>query len=825
MFALLLAASLALPPVVADPRQGPSDYCLAGNEPDRRPAGVLVPLSADPARVNQHLLETLVAWSARGVPVLSLGGMPPAPLLPYLDGAILEPAPPLSLLPDLRRQLGGLPVLLPAADAAQAVAALAAGAAGVMMPVPPARWREELGGLVEEAKPAQVAGEPLATALRTADLATVVGLPAGFAGGEVVLPSDWYASARLVSRETVELGLVRRAGTARVAVPAAPEGGLVVVRRPASGGGPVELVDVAGARLPSAAEVLARHQRTVAWQERIVRRWRAVQRLLVRVYVTELSRSFEVVLEGPVFHAVGVGTDWEITRAWVDGVAWDPDDLPDLPLLEPQRPPVPPLALRVEPSWRYELVGVAERGGRPCYALAFRDAGGEGATRGGTAFIDTESFALVELEERAEKLPGEVRATQSVSTLAPVMVGEEAVWLPRRVVADDLLAVFGGAATVHRELTLADFVGEPEDFETQRAAAYARSHRMLRDAPDGVVPLLPDGKGGRTVGSGHQVSQRFVLAGVLWDPGLEFPVPFGGLQIQDFDFRGRGEHLRALVAGVVNDAAWSRPGGSVEMTARAFLQLYPFSSSVWVAGEEREGEKVAVLRQRLGIGMARTVGATRVLLDLGVDRWDFRRTEDTAVAFVLPRDTFEGIARLETQTVVGATAVTLAGEAGRRADWEAWGMHAEHAPQRSWRRGQIGIVRETTPFPLAKLNLRAQLLAGSNLDRFSAPSPGRFGGVQVRGIASARVTPERLALVGGSLALPVGPRLRVEVGADAAWAWEERSGYDGRSLAGIGVGISAKGPWQTILEASVSYPVSTPGDRGVAFELFLLRPL
>jgi hypothetical protein len=662
--------------------------------------------------------------------------------------------------------------------------------------------------------------------MRTADLATVVGLHRGFSGGEITLPSTWYAGARLFTREVEELPVALRRETSLVTVPALPNGGILVVIRPTADDGRVDLVEVSGERLPTAAEVLARHQRVAARQEQLVHRWKAVQRLLVRVWVAELARSFEVELEGPAFFLRLVGTDWEIARAWVDGVPWDPADLPDLPLLEPERPPVPPLALRLDPAWTFELAGIEERAGRRCFALAFREGGSaSGATRRGTAFIDAESFALTEIEERAEDLPGDVRATRSSSRFAPVQAGGEAVWLPASVVADDLLSAFGGSATIHRELSLSEITVEPDTFEADLAAAYARPYRMLRDAPGGVVPLVPDGRGGRVVGGGARVSQRFLLAGVVYDPGLAFPIPFGGLQIQDFNFRGRNEQLRALIAGVINDAAWSKRLDRVELSARAFVQLYPFGNSVWVDGEEQEGEMVDVLRQRLGAGLARTFGSTRVLLDLGLERWDFKRADDTAAEFVLPEDTFEGVGKIETQTVLGSTTLTLAGEAGWRTDWEAWGMNAENEPRRSWQRYQIGAVRETTPFPLARLNLRGQFFAGTDLDRFSAPVPSRFGGVKLRGIASGRANPERLAVIGGSFAMPIGARLRGEIGADVAWAWEKRSGYEGRTLAGIGVGLSAKGPWKTLLEASVSYPVSTPGERAVAFELFLLRPL
>ncbi len=825
MIALLLAATVALPPVIADPRRGPSEFVMLGSAVER-PRGVLVPLPADPEAVDQGWLETVVALSARRAAVLSLGGVPPARVRPYLDGAVLEPAPSPAEIPQLRFLLAGVPLVVPAADPAAAVAALAAGATSVLMPAPPASFGEELWGLVDEPRAARLDGTPLPTALRTADLATVVGLPAGFAGGTVHLPGDWYAAARLVTHASLQLPLAVHREASRVAVPPLPQGGVLVVVRPGGGGGPVDAVEVRGERLPSAAEVLARHQRVAARGQQLARRWRAVQRLLLRVFVAELGRSFEVVLEGPAFHTAGLGTDWEIARAWVDGVAWDPAELPDLPLLEPERPPVPPLVLRLDPRWTFEVVGMDTASGTRCYLLAFRETATEaGPRRRGTACIDAESFALLAMEERAENLPGVVRATRSVSHLAPVPVGGEAVWLPHRIVADDLMSAFGGSATIHRELTLTEVAVETDGFDSELAAAYARPNRMLRDAPGGLAPLIPDGKGGRRVGDGRGASQTFLIAGLVDDPGLDFPLPFGGLQIQDFDFRGRGEQFRALIAGAVNDAAWSKRLPATEINARAFLQLVPFASSLWVAGAERRGERLRVMRQRVGAGVARTVGTTRVLFELGLERWDFRRADETGEAFVLPRDTFEGVARLETQTVFGATTLTVAGEVGRRAHWQAWGIDGAEEPERRWQRGQIGMVRETTPFPLARLHLGVRFFAGSHLDRFSAPSPARFGSIRIRGIASGRIAPERLVLAGGALAMPVGPRLRLEVGADAAWAWEQRSGYRGRSLAGVGVAVSAKGPWKTLLEAGVSYPLATPGARALAFELFLLRPL
>jgi hypothetical protein len=608
-------------------------------------------------------------------------------------------------------------------------------------------------------------------------------------------------------------------------VPALPAGGVLVALRPVEPGSAFENVKVSGERLPSAAEVLARHQRAAARQERLIPRWRAEQRLLVRVWVEQLARSFEVVLAGPAFWERGAGTDWELARAWVDGVSWDPDALPDLPFLEPKRPPAPPLALRLSPSYRYELRGVEQREGRRCFALTFASGQPGSTLRRGTAFIDAASFGLVELDEVAEHLPGEVHATRSVTIHHPTELAGELLWLPSGVTADDFLSAFGGTATVHRELELSQITPNPESFTTDRGAAYARPHRMLRDAPGGIVALVPDGRGGRTVGAVPRLSQRFLIGGVVFDPGLSFPVPFGGLQIQDFNFRGRDEQLRLLVAGVVNDGAWSARHGSVELSARAFVQLVPFAGAVYARGHEVKGEEIKVQRQSVGAGVATNVGFARVLFEAGVNRLDFGRTDSTSPAFVLPSDTFEGVMKVEGSAALGPASLILSGQAGWRNDWQPWGLDGLDKPERSWRLGRLAVVWERSLFPLARLHLDGELWAGSDLDRFSAPSPMRFGGVRIVGIASNQVVPDRLAVARAALALPLSARVRGQVELGLGWARDPRSGYSARPLSGVGVGLNVPGPWGTLLQGSIGFPIATPGPRKPTLELFLLRPL
>lgn len=818
--ATVLATLVTFPPLIPDPRAGVSNWSVVpveGAAPAEGSAGYLVEL---PDRPDDAWFARVVALGGIGVPLVALG-TPPPEVREYFDAAVVaaETDPGTAAAAS-----GSMPRIGEAADAARAVRLLAAGASAVLVPAQLAPLAAELDGLLPEPAPARAGNVELATAMRSRDLATVVGIPSGFPGGQVALPGAWYAAARRAGGDALPLDA--SGANAVVTVPPTPDGAVVVVARPPEAVATIGVVEVSAERLPTVAEVLARHHRAAARQERLFSRWQATQRLTVRVWVGELSRSFEVAFEGPAFFERGTGTDWEIASAWVDGVAWPVDDLPDLPLLEPERPPVPPLAVRLDPGWRYELLGVEEAAGRRCWALGFESGGGgAGARRRGLAHLDAESFALVALDERAEGLTGDVRSTRAVTSFESVEFAGGTLWLPHSVVADDMMTAFGGSATVHRELTLLDRSIEPDGFSASRSAAWARPGRMLRDTSAGLVPLVPDGRGGRVAGGGPPPRQRFIIGGVIVDPGIETPIPYGGLQIQDFRFRGRNEQLRALIAAVVNDVAWSRRSGATEITARAFVQALAFESEFDVDGEELEAQAVELRRQRVGVGVARSFGPVRVLLDGGVDWLDFAEANTTDPGFVLPADGWEWNARVEATGSFGPTTVTLSAEQGWRPDWEAWGLGGAEEPEKRFRRGRFLVVYEATPLPMSKFHLDAELLAGDDLDRFSAFAPGRWAAARIRGVAANRFLADRLAVARASLSLPLAPKVRVEGGVDFAWVRDPFSGYHARPVNGVGLSASFPGLWRTLVQAALGVPLSTPGKRAVTFELFVLRPL
>ena len=85
--------------------------------------------------------------------------------------------------------------------------------------------------------------------------------------------------------------------------------------------------------------------------------------------------------------------------------------------------------------------------------------------------------------------------------------------------------------------------------------------------------------------------------------------------------------------------------------------------------------------------------------------------------------------------------------------------------------------------------------------------------------------PDRLAVTRASLAFPLSSRVRAQVELGLGWAHDPRSGYSARLLSGVGLGLSVPGPWGTLVQGSVGFPLATPGPRRPTVELFVLRPL
>lgn len=817
MLCLALTLATSLPAIIPDPRLGSSPWVVVDRHQVGEPpaaAGYLLPV---PTTVDQAWLDRLVALASRRVPVVGLALPTDATVVQHLDGVVVASR---EQAETVKRCCPATALVGEATTPAQALALLPWGVSVFLVPGKP-RWAEAMAGAFPEPQAATCQGQDLPTAGQPQDLSVLVALPPGFAGGWVELPTDWVekTATLLVDDEEERLPVEVQAGKASVHLLPLPGGGLLRFSRPLPPGG-LQRVDVTARRELTLGEILARHHRQVALQNRLVSSFSGWQRLRLLVRVAELDRTFELELAGPVFFTPDLGRDWELQEARVNGAVWPVEDLPDFPLIQPKAPPVPPLALELIPSYRYELLGPGQWEGKAVYVLAYE--GEEGTERRwGRAYVDAATFGLVAMESWQQSPKHEVRRSRTLTRNRFSELKGVPLWLPWKVEGDDAVASFGGLATLHRELHLENLELNDPGVAQRRLGAWKGLRPMLRERRGEVVFLEPDGAGGRRETLSGRKRQSFLLGGAFWDASVSYPLPLLGYQLLDFSFRGH-QQLRLFLAGVVNDVAWSRPG-AWEPRVQAFVQLAPFTESLWQGDTEAKGEELYVWRQKLRVGLSRQLAAFRLGAEVAADFLHFSRTTHTDPAFRLPQSTVEPIAGIQVLWQKGTFSAGAQWERGERLSWRPWGFQEQVKPRFS--RGGVFARYEGTPWPLVRFSLGFDLATSQGSDRFSRFSLGGLGGgSSFLGLAGGRVRADGLGVLRASVALPFPGGQRVELAANTGWYRLRDEGRRAVPVSGLGVTLESHGPWGTALQATLGVPLVAPGPRQPVVQVLLLRP-
>ncbi|HEX2164661.1 MAG TPA: hypothetical protein VHM02_11990 [Thermoanaerobaculia bacterium] len=736
--------------------------------------------------------------------------------------------------------------------------------------VPLAVVARELSGDVTFDPYATPAGAPAWVFVRGEDLGlrVIAEAPAGPGGqppDELTLAfpdPQLTAPARVdpVSGEAVDLFSGRRAGGGYQVTVADPDPvtvlrlGRLGVEELGEGGGVEERLEVAGERQVAVEEILRRLQAFEDAQARRIEHYGATNTTHLRFGVGAGPQSFEATLEGPYFFDPETGADWAWQTFFVNGVRWRGRTIPEIPLVQPEKAAAMPGEITFDRTYRYTLRGTETVDGREAWVVDFApaeplpaaaaEAEGDGAGAPspapslyrGTVWIDRELSARVRTRAVQLGLTGEVISNEETLHYRPIdAAGEPAPWapesfvLPLRVVSQQLLSVVNATTLVERETLLSGVTINGADFAERRAAVAASPVTMVRDTERGLRYLVPDEDGGeRVVKEGFDTDKWFLVGGVFADDAIDYPLPLGGINYLDLDFRGSGGQLNAFFAGAlltVNVADPRVAGSRWDAGADLFAIAVPFADTVWRDDEEIEAEEVESRPASVGLKLGRPVGSFgKLSAEYRLLSREFSSTDETADDFAVPSDHLEHALGLSGRYARGGW--SLGGNVGysRRSEWEPWGLpgtagfSADHEDFLYW-----GASLEKT-WHLAgfeKIGAELAYVDGQDLDRFSKYGFGFFGDTRVHGYQSGKVRAERAYLAHASYGFEIGQLLRLDALADVAWATDEESGLDNETLAGVGIAGTFVGPWQTLINLDVGVPVAGPDDGFVAYVVFL----
>ncbi len=726
---------------------------------------------------------------------------------PYVDGFV-SPSEPLTSAADLLAPADGRAAVVRRLPDAGAAAASIVGVAARL-----ASWFP--AGLVAvPERPLHCAGRPIAAFLNPGTLDLVA------ASRACPVPAVVTGDAAGVVADRIDAG---DASAFRI--------------RGAGGDRFAEGVTVGAARALTVDEIVARHQAAAARQAAAVRTDVATGTQTLTLELPGFVAPVSITARTTIFRD-REQVDLRQADIRVNGVPISPKNgVPRLPIVEPQRVAVLPLAITLTGVYRYALAGRESIDGRPCYVIAFSPRQRGTSLFTGRAWIDEATFGMIRVSAAQTDLNGPIVASEQTDTFVPDAGG---LWLLAR---SDIRQTYDGAAIrtpIHRVLEIDGHQIDAPDFTARRDAAYASRDVILRDTPDGFRYLErtagsgepeaggrkpeagsrePKAEGGRTVAP-PVTSLRTFAAGVIVDPDISTPLPFAGLSYLDFDLFHTGTQFNGFFGGSYAQAAFSAPsvaGSRWQIAGRAFAIAAAYHDRAFVEGREIYARDIEQRPAQASVWALRPI-APRALVRFEYD-WDynrFARAAETDPAFVLPHSQNAHTLRAGIDVQRRGWQASLWASHTRRVGWERWGVPGtdeDASPRPSFQRAGASVVRTTAVSPRLTTRIEGSIVGGRDLDRFSRMSFGAFDN-RLHGYPSALIRYDRGAVLRSAISWAAARAVRIDGFADTAAVHDPAFGPGLRNETGFGAALECPAPFGTLLSVEWGYGVQGVNTNG-----------
>ena len=602
-----------------------------------------------------------------------------------------------------------------------------------------------------------------------------------------------------------------------------------------------EEVTIASEREIPVEEILRRLQTVEDSQARRLLRYQAVNSTSLRFQAASGVQAVEATFEGEFFFRQGKPFDWAWQSFYVNGVKWRGKEIPELPLIQPEKAAAMPLEILFTKEYRYSLRGRDTVDGRDCWVVEFEPAAaveGRNLYRG-TVWVDRELWTRVRSRAVQLGLEGEVLSNEETMSYQPIDEhGAPAPWapssyfLPLVVTGQQVLSVLNTATVVEKEVRLSAIRINGPEFDQRRDEVLASDSTMVRDTDKGFRYLVKDESTGvREVKEGFDSDRLFLIGGTFYDDSLDYPLPLVGLNYFNLDAGGKKRQLNAFFGGVLGILNYADPrlfGSKFDFGVDVFAIALASSDELYRNEVEAIDEGVEELPARIAVNLGHPLGnfvKWNASYRLGYSK--FSDTDDTASDFVLPQSTFTHSLATSLAYSRSGYRLEVGGGVHQRADWEFWGLpgadeSGEFDPDAkeyvTWR---VSASKNWYLANFRKLGLSAEYLGGSHLDRFSKYQFGFFGGTRVHGYQIGKVRAEEAYAAHASYGFELGQLLRLDAVIDAAWATDRASGLDNELLSGVGVTGTFMGPWETLINLDIGTPIAGPDDGLVAYIVFL----
>jgi hypothetical protein len=601
--------------------------------------------------------------------------------------------------------------------------------------------------------------------------------------------------------------------------------------------GIAEKVTVSGQREMPVEEILRRLQAFEDAQSRRLDHYSAIDTTALRFQPTAGAQTFEATLQGPLFYSPKTGSDWAWQTLYVNGVRWRSKQLPEIPLIQPEKAAALPLEIHFTKEYRYRLRGTDTVDGRDAWVVDFAPAGpgAAGKLYQGSVWVDRKTFARLRTRAVQIGLEGEVLSNEETMNYSPIdEAGNPAPWssdsyvLPLHLVSQQILSVVNATTVIERDTRLTDVRINAPGFEEQRRQVESSDLTMVRDTDKGLRYLVKDEKGERVVKEGFNRSKLFLAGGVFYDNSLNYPLPLAGINYLSFDFKNTGEQVNVFFGGALLLASAANPrlkGSRFDVGADVFAIAVPVTDTVFRNGKEDNSQDVKQLPASVGFKIGHPIGDfVKVRAEYDLLYFGYKKTSDTEKGFVIPSDNLTHSLELGSSFSRSGYGLSAAASYNHRSKWDFWGPAGNtdfNPDQQDFYRWEARASKNWYLPKFQKAGLEFDYSGGSNLDRFSKYQFGFFGGTRVHGYKSNSVRATEVWAGHASYGFVIGDVFNLQGIADAALATDKQNGLENKLLGGVGLNGTFVGPWQTVVNLDAGKAVTGPDHGFVLYLVFL----
>jgi hypothetical protein len=611
-------------------------------------------------------------------------------------------------------------------------------------------------------------------------------------------------------------------------------------------------VEVKGGVELKVEEIIARWQQNREAQKQKLENYMATSFMSLHFESTNLGPGFDVSMQLKQFFSRAGQMEIAQKEFYVNGVKFGKNHEFPLPQIEPEKVLTQPLELKLNERYEYKLLGTEQVNGALCYVIGVEPKVRDEALYSGKVWIDGTTFREVKqyLNQRGAKSNVLVNSETQNFELVRDGKGNEFNLL-RSISAQQLLNAAGRDFVLQRTVQFSDYVINTAEFSTTLAAEHSSDDPMYRDTDQGLRSLQKKDDE-RVLVETDAKRVRALIAGAMYGGTFNFPIPFLGISIADFDFHHTGAQLSTFFAGpiLVSDLSKQyRP--KFRLALDLSLNGLPGENRIYSNNTQLTQGDVWTWEQTAGLRASWQATTHLSVTASNYFAYDnFLRTSDADEEYELPRNGLNVLPGVEIKYNRRGYVFDAQGTRGQRIDWRPFGctslalppagcgstspnappqntLLVQH-PQNAFTLYDADLNKDYYIGKFTKGGWDLAYWGGDQLDRFSRYFPSFLSAPRLHGIPPGTDSFDAIAMANVHYGFNLMDLMKIEGMYAYARARNEEESLQFRKFDGLEVNLNTPGPWGTLVQGTVSYAldgnIARYNSRWAAY-ILIFKPL